>query len=282
MNAMLPKVAGEDAGAALERVIIGGDLSKLSSQERITYYNAVCQSIGLNPLTRPLEYIRLSGKEVLYAKKDCTDQLRSLRRISVQVVSKEMDAGLIVVTARAVAADGRQDEDFGAVPLPSNGEARANAIMKAITKAKRRVTLSICGLGFLDESELDGIPAAERFVSNMAPPEPGTHAAAMAQLAPPTDDPLPMISPDGELIAVEAKGDHPAVTRWMSFCRKAVAKVGLDGREALQAWAREMHPHLVAIEPIEPEAVDAVRELIATKLEDLRRASEPQDEAAEA
>ncbi|BEJ60493.1 hypothetical protein B10172_05150 [Campylobacter jejuni] len=29
--------------------------------------------------------------------------------------------------------------------------------MKAITKAKRRVTLSICGLGMLDESELETI-----------------------------------------------------------------------------------------------------------------------------
>ena len=30
--------------------------------------------------------------------------------------------------------------------------------MKAETKSKRRVTLSICGLGFLDESEIDTIP----------------------------------------------------------------------------------------------------------------------------
>ncbi len=33
-------------------------------------------------------------------------------------------------------------------------------MMRAITKAKRRATLSICGLGLLDESELDGIPEA--------------------------------------------------------------------------------------------------------------------------
>ena len=33
-----------------------------------------------------------------------------------------------------------------------------NAKLKAITKAKRRVTLSICGLGFLDETEIETIP----------------------------------------------------------------------------------------------------------------------------
>jgi hypothetical protein len=34
-------------------------------------------------------------------------------------------------------------------------------ILKAVTKAKRRVTLSICGLGFLDETEVDSIPGAK-------------------------------------------------------------------------------------------------------------------------
>jgi len=35
-----------------------------------------------------------------------------------------------------------------------------NALMKAVTKAKRRVTLSICGLGILDETEVESIPNA--------------------------------------------------------------------------------------------------------------------------
>src|SRR5690606_24912460 len=38
----------------------------------------------------------------------------------------------------------------------------ANAYMKAETKAKRRVTLSICGLGWLDETETETIPDAHR------------------------------------------------------------------------------------------------------------------------
>ena len=40
------------------------------------------------------------------------------------------------------------------------GEAKANAMMKAETKGKRRVTLSICGLGMLDETETGSIPDA--------------------------------------------------------------------------------------------------------------------------
>jgi len=47
-------------------------------------------------------------------------------------------------------------EATGAVDIKGlTGKNLANAFMKAETKAKRRVTLSICGLGFLDESEVE-------------------------------------------------------------------------------------------------------------------------------
>jgi hypothetical protein len=51
---------------------------------------------------------------------------------------------------------GRTDESCGVVSLKGlMGEARSNKIMCAETKAKRRVTLSICGLGWLDETEVE-------------------------------------------------------------------------------------------------------------------------------
>lgn len=147
-----------------EKALLGGDLSKLTVPERLSYYNSICASLGLNPLTRPFEYIVLNNKLTLYARKDCTEQLRSLREISVQIMSREVVEGCYIVTARAsmpTSAGVRVDESIGAVPLANvQGEARANAMMKGETKAKRRVTLSICGLGMLDESEADSIPSA--------------------------------------------------------------------------------------------------------------------------
>jgi hypothetical protein len=45
------------------------------------------------------------------------------------------------------------------VPIGSlKGDSLCNALMKGETKAKRRVTLSIAGLGWLDETELETIP----------------------------------------------------------------------------------------------------------------------------
>ncbi len=153
--------APEVLGSAIEQVLIAGDLSKLTSEQRVSYYNKVCESLGLNPLTRPFEYITLSGKLTFYARKDCTEQLRNSRKVSVGIVSREVTEGVYVVTARASDASGRSDESIGAVPIDKvQGEARANAFMKAETKAKRRVTLSFCGLGMLDETETESIPGA--------------------------------------------------------------------------------------------------------------------------
>jgi hypothetical protein len=39
----------------LEQVLIRGDLSGLTSQQRADYYSAVCRALGLNPLTKPFE-----------------------------------------------------------------------------------------------------------------------------------------------------------------------------------------------------------------------------------
>lgn len=141
---------------ALEQVMIQGDLSSLNDEQRVKYYLHVCDSIGLNPATRPLEYIKLNNRLVLYARKDCTEQLRKMHGVSIVGLHREVVEGVYVVTASAKDKDGRTDESIGAVPIEGiKGEPRANAMMKAETKAKRRVTLSICGLGMLDETEIE-------------------------------------------------------------------------------------------------------------------------------
>jgi hypothetical protein len=153
----------QDAAALLEQVLVGGDLEKLSPAQRLSFYEQVCASTGLNPLTQPLLYVRLNNKLTLYAKKDATDQLRRLHRVSVQIVSQQAESDLYVVRARATMPDGRADEEIGVVGIAGlKGEALANAYMKAVTKAKRRVTLSVCGLGLLDDSEIDSIPGGAR------------------------------------------------------------------------------------------------------------------------
>jgi len=154
----------------VQSVLIKGDLSKLTPQERVNYYNAICRSVGLNPLTRPFEYMWLSGAMVLYARKDCAEQLRRIHNISLEMIERKMEDGILSMRVRARLPLGkngglgfREDEDIGAVSFPDTvkGDIRANLVMKCMTKAKRRATLSICGLGYLDEYEVETIPGAK-------------------------------------------------------------------------------------------------------------------------
>ncbi len=182
------------AANALESLIAGGDLSKMNAEDRIAYYARVCESLALNPLTRPFEYLVLNGKTLLYARKDCTEQLRKRDKVALAIVARECVEGVYVVTARATTPDGRSDESIGAVPIEGlKGEAKANAMMKAETKSKRRVTLSVCGLGFLDETEVETIPTAQVHATEPRQEQPALPAPA-PKPKPAGDNTLP---PDG-------------------------------------------------------------------------------------
>ncbi len=115
-----------------------------------------------------------AAKLALYANKSCTEQLRKIHGVGiVPPLRRVIDTTMKVVMVEADAKDrtGKTDTATGIVSLekvrksndgkytikPLVGREYCNAIMKCETKAKRRATLSICGLGFLDVSELDNL-----------------------------------------------------------------------------------------------------------------------------
>lgn len=170
--------AVRDMDAIVEAIITRGDLSGLSPKEKASYYLDICKSLGLNAALKPFDLMTQNGKEVLYANKNCGEQMRNLHKISVTKLESKLEADVYTVTAYVKDGDGREDAEIGAVPLPETlkGEARANATMKAVTKAKRRATLSICGLGMLDESEVETIPGARVGRIDLAPQEGAANA----------------------------------------------------------------------------------------------------------
>jgi hypothetical protein len=201
------KVTTQLDAKILEQVLIGGDLAKLSAEQRTLYYSKVCESLELNPLTKPFEYISLNGRLTLYARKDCTEQLRTIKGVSILDISDSVIEGVYVVTAKAQDGKGRTDASKGAVSIAGlKGESLANAMMKAETKAKRRVTLSICGLGMLDETEIDSIPTAKPF------------------------EPVKVASPIKEEVKVERKAeDAEVVTKPEGLSPKTLDKFMLIG-----------------------------------------------------
>jgi hypothetical protein len=149
-----------EAASLFTTLVLNSDLSKLSEPQRVEYYKIVCERAGLDPMAKPFDLLLLNGKMVLYANKTTTAQLTANHRLNVSIVSKEVIGNVLLVTARATKPNGASTEDIGAVSIGNlQGDAAANAHMKAITKAKRRAVLSVCGLGMLDETETDTIPA---------------------------------------------------------------------------------------------------------------------------
>lgn len=227
----------------MEKVLLTGDLASLSAPQRLNYYESVCRALKLNPLTKPFEYIELNGKLTLYTRKDCTEQLRRIYNISVQIVAREVNENIVTVTARASMPSGRQDESAGSVSClypdkiksyggwkdhpragqPLTGDDRANAIMKAETKAKRRVTLSICGLGMFDESELDSIPA-----------EPHTAESRVRQAT------------ENRLAIEDDKIDlSPVGPVTEENCRQVVCHIGKAQGDMLGKTVDELHPKVL-------------------------------------
>jgi hypothetical protein len=179
-----PKVEIDDAKLALD-VIAGGNLENLSDAQKGKLYLAMCEATGLNPAFRPFGIIETKQGHKFYAFKSASDQLRKLNNLNVVSIDREIINGeLLVVTVTMQDQAGRMDQDIGAVSIKGKGgEFLEIAYMKAYTKAKRRCTLAIAGLGILDECEIETIPGsriidvtnlqqlAEGDVSHETPPD---------------------------------------------------------------------------------------------------------------
>lgn len=165
MTTEIQTTAGEarDLARMVESLVMKGDISALSPEHRVRYYVQTCEGLGLNPHSQPFAFLRLNGKEILYATRGATDQLAAMHRIDREIIDgpKIIDiAGQKVAycVAKGTHPNGRTETATATLVVTDP----ANLYMKLETKAKRRVTLSILGLGMLDETEVDAIPAGAK------------------------------------------------------------------------------------------------------------------------
>lgn len=259
MNTAVATRNGHPPATVIENVVIRGDLSKLTDDQRTSYYMTVCRSVGLNPLTKPFEYITLNGRLTLYALRNCTDQLRQIHKISVADMTETERDGVFIVTCKVVNDAGRTDMAKGAVNIAKlQGEALANALMKAETKAKRRATLSICGLSLLDETEVEDIPATRRN-PHITRPEDITDIPSpdSEDWFPPARDGIkPMPKKDARPIGDALQKEMYAITEvealraWKKTAEPRAAVLPDDWREILSGRYKE-HRASLAVKPQE-------------------------------
>lgn len=225
----------KEVALPLEKILLHGDLQHLTDKEKLAYYKALCaslssRSVKMNPLARPFEYLWVDEgrpfvggnvahqpimKQILYATRNCTDQLRAIHKISVVRIKSEIQGTFCVATVEVSDRKGRTDIDTGVANSEGAvGQEFGNCVKWAVTQAKRRATLSICGLGsILDESELKDLGSynltteSGRKIVEQHPDAPGYQAPAES------------------LAAAEVAGKGPQALFWTWYEDTQIARI---------------------------------------------------------
>jgi hypothetical protein len=237
-----------------ESLALRGDISGLSPQEKTHYYAALCERLGLDPYTQPFTPLKLNGREILYASRAATDQLARIHNVTRRVMSRERIEDVYVVTVQASLPNGRTEDAIGAVPLSNlKGESLANALMKSETKAKRRATLAILGLGMLDESELETLPKSSISPSEPTPPTPSTPPAVQTK-----SDPSQPATVASEVIAMIRLMQEQGLTDrelMLAICSNMVGREIHSRKDLTPDEANRIRLRLQAVGEAMPEGV---------------------------
>lgn len=231
--------ANRDAHRArvVESLVLHGDISALSHADRVAYYVGMCNALGLNPHAQPFSFLRLNGKEIMYANRGATDQLAAIYKLTREIIEgpRVMDVAgtkLVYAVCRATHPNGRVETATATVPLVDP----VNVLMKCESKAKRRATLSILGLNVLDADEVADLPAPPRAVRRQRTARPVTTGNA--------DDEARVMLASYRTIANPTKREkQELITR--------VHEIRGGGTRAAMAWiAAELnHPTVTTTEP---------------------------------
>lgn len=168
----------------LSRLIESGDISGLTEQQRCDFYYMSCAQAGLDPSTRPFDYIKQGGKIALYPNQRATAQLSAKHGLTIEITDKTTMDGLYVFTAKATRRDGSFVEEIGVVPVPTSPTDKANAMMKASGKAKRRAVIAACGLAQADAEGNDDRPIRSDALDGGLEPSPEILEAAVIPSGP--------------------------------------------------------------------------------------------------
>lgn len=126
----------------------GGACNNLSPDQQAEYKTFLCAKMGVSPLLQPIDLIPTKNGLRPYLNKGAAELIRDERKISITDIEVSEKNGMFVAICKVRAMNGRVDCDMGAC---QKGNEPENSLMKAVTKAKRRATLSMCGLGAIIE-----------------------------------------------------------------------------------------------------------------------------------
>ena len=218
------------------------DSRSLGPEDRAAYVAAICKSLRLNPLTRPVQFLALQGREVLYLTRGATDQLAARHNLNRETLEgpdfRTMEnVKVAYCKVKVTLPSGRYEEATATLKMTSP----ADDLMKVETKAKRRATLSILGVGVLSEEEAESIPASERADARREQPRPQPAPLALPSDAGPAPSEAAAAQPSAPAPS-DLTAEHEAALE--EFYAR-VAEIELPG-EATVVWMK----HRAALSPI--------------------------------
>ena len=178
MTSEITKRDEASLSGAIMQEVMGGNLERLTPAQRVELHNAVCHSVGLNPLTHPFDFISFPArgnepaKTILYPNATAFSQLTSMHKLSIDYsdIHEDQERGLIIQWCTVT--DGqRTGKDMGVLSTTGRrkdgseyqltGQAYADAMMKVMTKARRRAISAFSGMplnGFGGDGETERDP----------------------------------------------------------------------------------------------------------------------------
>ncbi len=177
----------------LTNVISKGDISKLTPKEQAEFLHRMATSQGLDPFSQPYELIKgQDGKKKPYPTKSAAYGLKRKQKVSLKLIymgpychikqrpqddgydfGEQVSSDTFLVVLEARTPEGVVDYDIGVGYVGKNtGQALETLFLKTMTKAKRRLFLSSCGVGTPDAPdgrEDEGGPIPEARVVSVAP-----------------------------------------------------------------------------------------------------------------
>lgn len=138
---------------------LSGDLSPLTPAQKSQYYLAKCAAMGLDPSTKPLDWITFQGKLACYPNATAAQQIADQRGIDVETSDPEIvqlgGADMVKCVGRGRTQDGRVAERTAYLAVNgAKGQDLGNLLMKAETKAFRRVVAALTGWAAKDADEI--------------------------------------------------------------------------------------------------------------------------------
>lgn len=121
-NAGLAVGSAQDTAEVVASLVMRGDISGLGPEARTRYYLATCEGLGLNPNAQPFAFLRLNGKEVMYATRGATDQLAAMHRVTRRIIDgpKIVDVDgtkLVYAVCEASLPNGRVETATATLPV---------------------------------------------------------------------------------------------------------------------------------------------------------------------